>query len=61
MLIPEELLEVHYKRAITERNKWMIDRCQCLIAYVYRDFGGAWIAMNYAIKKGLTVYNLAKE
>ena len=60
IIIPDELTEVHYKRAITERNRWMIDRSQYLIAYVHRDFGGAWTAMNYAIKRGLTVYNLAK-
>ena len=60
IVIPDELTGVHYKRAITERNRWMINRCQYLIAYVRRDFGGAWNAMNYALERGLTVYNLAK-
>lgn len=59
IIVPEELINVHYKRAITARNRWMIDLCQVLIAYVHRDFGGAWTAMQYARERGLTVYNLA--
>ena len=61
ILVPEELIGIHYKRAITKRNQWMIDRCQYLIAYVQRDFGGAWAALNYAKERGVTVYNLANK
>ncbi len=61
IIVPEELIDVHYKRAITARNFWMIDMCQYLIAYVHRDFGGAWTAMQYAKERGLTICNLAEE
>lgn len=50
---------VHFKAAITERNRWMIDRCDLLIAYVNTDHGGAYDTVKYAEKKGLPIKNLA--
>ena len=55
IIIPEELAGVHYKSAIMKRNQWMADQSQYLIAYVHRDFGGAYQAMTYARKHGLNV------
>lgn len=48
---------VFYKRAITERNKWLIDNTQVLIAFVHRD-GGANEALQYAITKGKKIIYL---
>ena len=59
ILIPQELCGVHYKAAIEKQNHWMVDRADCLIAYLCRDFGGAFETVKYAKKKGKPVINLA--
>lgn len=52
--------EIHPKAAITERNKWMINNANFLIAYVeINKNGGAMTTLKYAQKKGLTIINLA--
>lgn len=62
VLVPIELAEVHYKKAITQRNKWMIDRSDYLIAFVHRDFGGAYETMKYARRKGsIVIINIAEK
>ena len=48
IVIPEESCTAHYKRAITLRNRWMVDNSQCLISYVFRDHGGAYEMLSYA-------------
>ena len=58
ILFPDQLSVCHYKRAIYERNKWMIDRCQILISYVVRPFGGAWKMYQYARERELQIINL---
>ena len=59
IIIPMELSDAHYKSAITKRNRWIVDRVDCLIAYVYRDFGGAYTTLKYAYRKQKKVINLA--
>jgi nucleoside 2-deoxyribosyltransferase len=61
IIIPEELCGVHYKAAIQKRNRWMVDRADCLIAYLFRDFGGAYETVKYAKKQGKPVINLAEQ
>ena len=61
IIIPQELLGVHPKAAITKRNRWMIQKADCLIAFVQRDFGGAYQTLNYAMKKGIRIINLAEN
>lgn len=51
IIIPEICANAHYKKAITLRNKWMIDQCNFVIAGVFREFGGAYKALQYAEKK----------
>ena len=58
IIIPEELLGVHYKAAIEKRNQWMIDQSQYLIAYVRRNFGGAAKAAQYAVKHGVNIVRI---
>lgn len=53
--------KTHYKHAITERNQWLIDNSDLLIAYVENDFGGAFDCVNYAIKKEKIIINLVKH
>ena len=59
VIIPPELSGVHPKSAITKRNRLMVDWSDLVIAYVYRDFGGAAETLRYARKKGKTIINLA--
>lgn len=49
IIIPD-LGEVHYKRAITERNKWMVDQSDVILCYVTRGSGGAYTMRQYAAK-----------
>lgn len=46
---------VHYKRAITVRNRWIAERADVVLAYVIRDFGGAYDMCRYAEKIGKRV------
>ena len=48
IMIPQELLGVHYKRAITALNRWLVENADCLIAMLYRDYGGAYDMVRYA-------------
>lgn len=51
IIIPTELADVHYKAAIKKRNEWMITKSDVVILYVKRDFGGAYKAKQFAVKK----------
>ena len=59
IIVPLELAEVHYKVAITKRNRWMVDASDCLIAFVYRDFGGAYTTLKYAKRCDKKIIQLA--
>lgn len=61
IIIPEELMDVHYKSAIKWRNRWMVDNSNFLITYVYKNYGGAYEAVSYAKKKNKEVINLAQK
>ena len=37
----------------------MVDRSDMLLPCVYRDFGGAYDTMQYALHKGVKVINLS--
>lgn len=58
VVIPDILANVHPKAAITKRNQWMIEKCDYVITFVYRDFGGAHIAKKYAKQLGKTVFEI---
>lgn len=61
ILIPSELAELHYKRAIPARNKWLVDHSDYLIAMVWRDFGGVYTTLRYAQKQGKKIILLERE
>lgn len=61
IIIPGESAEVYFKRSIFARNRWMADQSEYMIAYVHRDFGGAYDTMKYAEGKGVKVINLVGE
>ncbi len=52
---------MHYKAAIGRRNRWLVDCADWVIAFVYRDFGGAAKTVQYALQQGEKVINLAKN
>ena len=59
VMIPMDLADLYPKAAIRKRNRWMVDRSDILLACVYRDFGGAYDTMQYALHKGVKVINLS--
>ena len=48
------------KFAISYRNKYMIEAADFVIAYITRDYGGAYQAVKYAKRKGKIIFNLAE-
>ncbi|MBQ7384080.1 MAG: hypothetical protein IJV72_04740 [Clostridia bacterium] len=59
IIIPIE--GVHFKSAIGARNRWMVDKCDVLFAYVERSEGGAADCLTYAEKQGLKIINYAER
>lgn len=51
----------HPKSAIQIRNREMADRADLIICYIEHKKGGAWQTVDYAIKQGKKVINLANE
>ena len=60
IIIPD-LGEVHYKRAITERNRWMVEQSDVILCYIYRSSGGAYQMYHYAQKLCKAVHNVIKQ
>ena len=61
ILVPTELADMHYKRAITARNKWLIDHSDYLIAYVWRNYGGAYNTLKYAKKQNKKIFLIKQK
>ena len=55
ILIPAELDGVHPKAAIGQRNRWIVDHSDIVVAALHRDFGGATAAVRYAKNRGKVV------
>ena len=51
----------HFKAAVGERNKWMIEKCNELVAYVEHSHGGAYTAYQFALKQEKQILNLAEK
>ena len=47
------------KFAISYRNRWMVDNADFMIAYVVREFGGAYTMYRYAKRKKKEIFNIA--
>lgn len=61
IIIPEISANAFYKSAITIRNKWMIDKSECVISGVYKNYGGAFNAIKYAERKNKKIIYLNKK
>ena len=53
IIIPTE--KVYFKAAIKERNKWLVENSDLLIAHVKTDSGGAADCVKFAQRSGLPV------
>ena len=60
-VIYPELEGVPPRFAILERNKYIVERSDALIAFVNRNFGGAYKTYRYAKTKRKIIYNLAEN
>ncbi len=59
IIYPEGFERYHFKRAIPERNKYMIEHASCALCYVKYGWGGAATTYALAERKGLRLINLA--
>lgn len=56
--LPEGIETVFPRFAIEWRNRWMLDRADYVVCYVYKPFGGAAKFLKLAGRKNKTVMNL---
>lgn len=61
IIIPSHLNDVHYKRAIVLRNRWMVDQADYLIAMVQHKDGGAYETLKYARKTTIEIFDLSER
>ena len=57
IIIPE-IEGMYYKRAIAERNKWMVEQAGIVLCHVHKDYGGAYKMMKYAETIQKNIINL---
>ena len=60
IVIPPAIIGVHYKRAITARNRWMVDNSDLIVSYIIRDYGGAADTIKYAKRMDKKIISLAE-
>ena len=60
VIVPKEIIGIHYKAAIKARNQWMIDMSDVVIGYTIRGYGGACTALHYAEKRGREIIDISR-
>ncbi len=60
-ILPNGIESVPKRFAIDFRNKWMVNKCDGVICYINRSYGGAYKHVNLAHKKGKAVINIAND
>lgn len=58
IFIPQELIGVHPKSAITKRNRIMVDKSDLIICYIRREHGGANNTIKYAKQKNKNIISI---
>lgn len=58
-IYPEGVETVPQRFAISQRNRWIVQNCDMVIAYVRHEYGGAYQAYRSAVRRGIPVINLA--
>ncbi len=61
IIVPCNIEKCHYKRAITFRNRYMIDHADFALCYVRREHGGAYQSYRYAKKKNISIIYIGKK
>ncbi len=61
VLIPEISAKAHFKSAITIRNRWIIEKSDFIVSNVYKGYGGAFEAVNYAKKINKNILYLSNH
>lgn len=59
--ICEKSARAHYKSAIQVRNRYMADRSDLIVCYILHKSGGAYKTVQYAVKQGCALVNIANE
>lgn len=57
-ILPEGIELCYPKFAIDYRNRWMVEKSDCVITYVTHSWGGAAKYKKFAQNRGKTVYEL---
>lgn len=60
-IIYPELEDVPLKFAISQRNKWIVNKSDLLICYIAHNYGGAYSMCTYAKKKNKKIYNIKTD
>lgn len=60
-IVVPDLGDIHYKRAITARNRWLVENSDMILAYVFREIGGAWTMFKHAEKSGVKYVNVYEK
>ena len=58
-IIYPEIEDKPKKFAIVYRNRFMVDKADCIVAYVTHNIGGAYSMLKYAKQKHKEIFNLA--
>ena len=58
-IFPEGMEYAPHRFAIAVRNRWMIKNSDIVVAYVCRNYGGAWQALELARRSCKRIINLA--
>ena len=58
IIYPDGFEKYHYKSAIVQRNRYMVDKSSLAFCFVSYNFGGAIKTFNYAKKQGLLIVNM---
>ena len=61
IIIPDCVINSHYKSAISVRNRWMVENSDIILSYIHRNFGGAFTAVKYAVRLNKKVINLYNQ
>ena len=59
-IVYPEIEDKPKRYAISYRNKYMVEKSDCVIAYVLHKWGGAYSTYTYAKRKCKTVLNIAE-
>ena len=50
------LYDHYFKGCMLARNRFLVDNCSLIIAYIRRNSGGTYYTVKYAAEKGIKVY-----